>query len=270
MGPFFALPTPGLAVRLTPPHFVEATRSLDAGNSVVWIIDIDRLVSVGADIRPSETGPAPFGGQWLDPVERSRAGKFASERDRSRFTASHAVTRAILGGLNGVAPQDVVIARRPCPRCGEPHGKPHLGSLASEGVNGAGLHFSTSRSDRLLAIAARRGSDIGVDIEVRPAGETLAGLRDLLEAPGDDAGDLLERWVRKEAFLKATGDGLVRPMSSLCLRRHRTGLWRSSPDEYLDIRDLPGISSVTGDRIAAAIAGARPLGPLHVYAVDGD
>jgi len=268
MGQFLADSTPGHAVRLTPSHILEARDLLDAGHCVVWIINVDHAGGSDTGLQPQDPLLPRGDDQWLDQQERVRAHGFVVGLDRRRYTASHMITRALLGGLSTTAPQDIVFDRRPCARCGETHGKPEIRPTSPRGAQGEALRFSTSRSDRLLAIAVRGDTDVGIDIEVRPAGEDLAALRDSVEARGDEAGDLLERWVRKEAFLKATGEGLTRPMTSLALRRHRADTWCASPDEQIDVRDLRALRVTTDDRIVAAVAGIRPLGNPRVFTVD--
>ena len=120
----------------------------------------------------------------------------------------------------GVAPDDVVITRN-CERCGDSgHGRPV--------VPGAPLSFSVAHSGGtgLLALAPGAGRALGVDIEeVRPRRrlEALA-VRVLTPdeyarfraAPVEDRLRVFLRgWTAKEAFLKALGTGITRPMRSV-------------------------------------------------------
>ncbi len=77
-------------------------------------------------------------------------------------------------------------------------------------------------------------------------------------APGEDTGDFFVTWTRKEALLKATGDGLATPMSELVLgpgpRLVRWGGTR--PRSSMWVRDL-----VVAPGHCAALAGAGVEAP---------
>lgn len=96
---------------------------------------------------------------------------------------------------------------------GTDHGRPRL-----EGT--ADLSLSVSYSGRFVAAAICESAAVGVDIERRRPG--LFGIASLLEADGEEEcatlDDLLRMWVRKEAVLKSTGEGITRAMSSFSLQ----------------------------------------------------
>jgi 4'-phosphopantetheinyl transferase len=154
----------------------------------VRVVDLDAL---------GDPGPSA-----LDPAERARADAFRDELERRRYVAAHAELRRELAEAIGGSPAAVRITREPCPACGGPHGRP-----VTDGV-----HFSLSRSGRFAAIALA-DEPCGVDIEGVQDPARLTGLD--LFAPGEPAGDPLGTWVRKEALLKATGEGLTRSMATL-------------------------------------------------------
>lgn len=163
----------------------------------VYVIDLD------AASAPPEGASTP-----LDAAERERAGRFRDERDRLRYIAAHIALREVLGDAQGCDPASVRILRAPCRACGGPHGKP---------FTDGGPHFSLSRSGRwaLIAIA---DEPVGVDVEEPQDPGRLDAIRADVLAPGETTsgtpGDLLRVWVRKEAQLKASGDGLTRSMAS--------------------------------------------------------
>ena len=144
----------------------------------------------------------------LDAAERSRAGKFHHERDRRRFVVARATLRTLLGELTARAPRDV-------PLCVLPGGKPALGP------GGAidGLHFNVSHcGDLALFVFADR--EVGIDVErVTPHGDMgrvavhffSADERAAFErlAQVERARFFFRTWVRKEAYVKATGSGLA-------------------------------------------------------------
>ncbi|GLZ08594.1 4'-phosphopantetheinyl transferase [Actinomadura sp. NBRC 104412] len=159
--------------------------------------------------------PALFGlVGLLDPVERARRERYLRDADRDRFTLGVAMTRLAVAGRLGVEPEHVPLTRA-CRDCGEPHGPP---------VVDGGPHLSVSHSGDRVAVAVSPHGPLGVDVEEDSGriGDDIA--RQLLagdEPPGGRAG-LLTYWTRKEALLKATGDGLRVPLRDVRV---------SAPDE---------------------------------------
>ena len=141
--------------------------------------------------------------------ERERAGRFVFARDRTYFIAAHGLLRWILAWCLGTEPSQIEL------RCGN-HGKPTLGGALAQ----SGLQFNLAHSANLAVFAVARHRNIGVDVErVRPVSQLAelsgaffsAGERAELEAMPDqerDAG-FLKIWTRKEAWLKATGEGIT-------------------------------------------------------------
>lgn len=141
--------------------------------------------------------------------ERVRAASFHSARERWRYVARHGLLREMLAARLGRAPDALRFQINA-------FGKPAL-------ADGA-LGFSLSHSRGLALIAIGEG-EIGCDVEKRDpafacaataerffsAGERrrLASLR-----PGDYCEAFFNGWTRKEAFLKALGCGLSRPLDS--------------------------------------------------------
>lgn len=149
----------------------------------------------------------------LDAAERQRADRFLVPDARACYLQCRAALRTLLGGYLGRHPADVCIGVAP-------HGKPTLTEAAE-----AWLCFNVSHSDEraLVAVASRR--PVGIDVErIRPdldheemavhhfAPEERAALARLPAAERCDA--FFWYWTRKEAYLKATGDGLMTPLDS--------------------------------------------------------
>ncbi len=141
--------------------------------------------------------------------ERARAGKFIAPLHRERFEITRGLLRRLLGGHARMAAREVQFA------CG-PHGKPELAALPAGGP----LHFNLSHSGDLAVFAFTRAGRVGVDIErIREdmprkreiaaryfapgEGEALAALPEAEERRA-----FFECWARKEAFVKARGDGV--------------------------------------------------------------
>lgn len=148
----------------------------------------------------------------LSEDERKRAARFHFPRDAGRWIVSRVVLRSILGSYLGVEASAVRL-------CAGPWGKPEL--MAS--FQGPHLQFNSSRSDGLGLYAVARNRRVGVDIErLRPLPDLGAIAAQILsprerqtleELPYVDRGAaFFSCWTRKEAYIKALGEGLVHPL----------------------------------------------------------
>nr|WP_106582958.1 4'-phosphopantetheinyl transferase superfamily protein [Murinocardiopsis flavida] len=166
---------------------------------------------------PSWAGPRLLA--LLDDSERARRARFQRAADRDRYTVAHALARVACAHAAGCAPEEVGFAHRcrSCERRGErdrePHGKPHPAGPA------AGLEMSLSHSGDRVVLALTRGAAVGVDVEQVTGARDVDGLAKYALAGGEHAdwralpapvrtAGFFTYWARKEALLKATGDGL--------------------------------------------------------------
>lgn len=150
--------------------------------------------------------------QTVAAEELARAERFRFEKDRRRFTVAHGSLRTILSRYLGVPPGRLRILYGP-------HGKPRL----AEETGGSWLRFNLAHSHgrALCAVTAQR--EVGIDIEriVNDIENDLiaehlfsfgegAALRAL---PSEKRPEMFYRfWTQKEAYGKATGDGLHLPL----------------------------------------------------------
>jgi 4'-phosphopantetheinyl transferase len=178
------------AVAASPP-------ALRAGEVHAWCVDLD---AVDAD------GGAEAAGLSVD--ERTRAERFHFARDRARFLRGRAALRHLLAGYAGAEPHALVFAQGA-------HGKPAL--------PGTGLEFNFSHSGGCAVLAVTRGRRVGVDVEqIRAERATLAVARRFFApteaaavaaaAPAERALTFFRCWTRKEAYVKARGEGLSFPL----------------------------------------------------------
>jgi 4'-phosphopantetheinyl transferase len=178
------------AVAASPP-------ALRAGEVHAWCVDLD---AVDAD------GGAEAAGLSVD--ERARATRFHFARDRARFLGGRAALRHLLAGYAGTEPHALVFAQGA-------HGKPAL--------PGTGLEFNFSHSGGCAVLAVARGRRVGVDVEqIRAERATLAVARRFFApaeaaavaaaAPAERALTFFRCWTRKEAYVKARGEGLSLPL----------------------------------------------------------
>lgn len=204
--------------------------------------------------------PAPHAADGLAAAERERAGRFATPLLRQRFVVGRATLRGLLAGRTGDDPARLVIED-------DPDGKPRLA--------GGRLSFNLSHAGRhaLLAIGPA-GLALGIDIEALDAVADLDALARVCLSPDEQAAfagladDAVRReaflrlWVRKEACLKAIGQGLRIEPSAFSVGFAPPGDdWPALVrDADLRVSDLdPGLA---GFAAAIAITGQGPMPPL--------
>jgi 4'-phosphopantetheinyl transferase len=148
-------------------------------------------------------------------------------------------------------------------------GKPHLVTRPASGA----VDFSLAHTSDLVLIAVGLAVAVGSDVErvdrdvdeievagVAFSGDELAGLVRL--APPARRRGFYELWTLKEAFLKATGEGLTGGMATIGFRRTAGGwLEPACPREGVVCRLWPLVP--TPDHLAAVAAiGAEPAAPV--------
>jgi 4'-phosphopantetheinyl transferase len=157
----------------------------------------------------------PAGLETLSKDERARAAEFHFEGDRKNFVARRSMLRAILAHYLKVEPSQVSLAY-------EERGKPRLAGPDGE----APLYFNCSHSRSLALCAVGRCAPLGVDVEQwRPMpemdeiGAMFCSAREnaLLNAapPERKLEVFFNIWTRKEAYLKATGEGIAGSLAQL-------------------------------------------------------
>jgi 4'-phosphopantetheinyl transferase len=155
----------------------------------------------------STQADAPSLLQMLDEHERHRRERLVRRVDRALFSVSHGLARVVAAHHAGIAPRAITYADAPGA------GKPRFDGA------GAGLEFSISHSGSRAVLAISRGVRLGVDLErIRRDGTEASMIPSVLSAAEREelAATPTARkpwafyryWTRKEALLKATGDGL--------------------------------------------------------------
>lgn len=193
----------------------------------------------------------------LSPDERQRAQRFHFERDRLRFVVARGVLRDILGRYLGRPPALIRFAYNE-------YGKPTLAE--DEG----GLRFNVSHSRDAALYACTRGREVGVDIE--SLRDDFASLeiaerffsKAEMSALSSLPADLLTQaffncWTRKEAYIKALGEGLSHPLDcfAVSLLPHEPARLISTdkdPSEaarwaIVDLNPFPGYAAAIAVRL---------------------
>lgn len=174
----------------------------------------------------------------LSEDERDRAGRYAFERDWRRFVVARGRLRELLAERLDTRPElvELTYGKR---------GKPALASPLSHGA----LHFNVAHSGELAVYAFSKSGEVGVDVEalrtLPDADEVAARFFSPREREAYRALDPCHKrmgffncWTRKEAFLKALGDGLYHPLDSFDV-----SLTPGEPARILRVADAPGEES---------------------------
>lgn len=165
----------------------------------VWVVQLD------------DHDPVPLLG-LLSEDERKRAARLAVPQARRRFVVARGLLRRILSSVLDGEPSRLVFVYGT-------RGKPSLDASQSRG-----LHFNLAHSEGLALYALAWGREVGVDLErLRPlpdaaalaakffAPEEQAALQALPPAARHEG--FFRIWARKEAFVKARGEGIAAGLS---------------------------------------------------------
>jgi 4'-phosphopantetheinyl transferase len=189
---------------------------------------------------------------WLSPEERARAARFHFEHLRQRYAAGRGLLRWLLGAYLAAPPESLAFSY-------SARGKPALQPAARQ----ASIAFNLSHSDDLALFAFARAERLGVDVErIRPdiactelaeryfSPSEAAALRRLSQEQQQAA--FFETWTRKEAYIKATGEGLSTPLDQF--------------DVSLGPQAAAVLISINGSRAEAARWSLHALQPAAGYA----
>jgi 4'-phosphopantetheinyl transferase len=159
--------------------------------------------------------------QMMAEDERLRADRFHFERDRRHFIAGRGALRVLLAGYLASRPEQVRFAY-------SNYGKPRL----ADETKGSDLRFNLTHSHGLALLAITRGRDVGIDVEqlrdIERDGQSLAErffsaqesavLASLPPHRRREA--FFNCWTRKEAYIKANGQGLSLPLDKFDVSLH--------------------------------------------------
>lgn len=146
----------------------------------------------------------------LSPDEQERASGFRFPEPRLRFVATRGLLRSLLGSYLCKGPRAIRFRY-------SDRGKPALDGQTCQ------LHFNVSHSENVVLLAFSLGREVGVDVEYMRRNVEIedlarrflseserAGLAEL--APEQRRQAFFHCWTRKEAFIKAVGQGLALPL----------------------------------------------------------
>ncbi len=147
--------------------------------------------------------------QLLNREETGRHQRFVFSRHRHQFLVSRALVRCVLGHYLGIEPAAVEFRYSKI-------GKPEL-------VSDIGLQFNLTHTNGLIALAVTKQAPVGIDVEYLNRQADIPKLASryfsdeensaLYRLPAEAWSQrFYDLWTLKEAYLKACGTGLTRPL----------------------------------------------------------
>jgi 4'-phosphopantetheinyl transferase len=190
----------------------------------------------------------------LTPVEIERADRMRRVEDNRRSILAAALLRLAAAHATNAPPAAEIVVERTCPSCGRPHWRPTL--------PGTGLHASVSHSGDRVAVALTRVGPVGIDVERIGAVDTEGLSRSVLH-PDEAAAtteDFYVYWTRKEAVVKATGDGIGAGLSKVNVSGpHQPPALLGYPERPDLAAYLADLSPGPGYKAALAVLVDRPV-----------
>jgi 4'-phosphopantetheinyl transferase len=206
-----------------------------------------------------EPGSVALAALWplLDASEQARADRFHLATDRDSYVLAHALLRAMLSCMAGIAAADLRFRTAK-------NGKPALDAAQSQ----PDLHFSLSHTRGLAACAVGRPYALGIDAEawrvpapIELAARYFAPTEAQLVAeqePTERPSTFYRLWTLKEAYLKAIGQGLAAPLDSFAFSLDPVTITVAAPDHmaawyFAEFRPGPAHS------LALAVRSPQPV-----------
>ena len=213
--------------------------AIDKGEVHVWLADCDAIDDVPMRV-------------LLDADESIRAKRFREPMDSRRHIVSHGVLRSILSKYLNEKPEFIKFER-------SPYGKPEI-------AGGSWIHFNMSHSNGMAAYVIASSCEVGIDLEYMrdipfmELSEHILSTNEnsyLRSVPAEERVNIFFMlWVRKEAYIKAIGEGLYAKLNDIDMffqnETHQLSYGGSNwsivdittPDGY------KGVVAVQGDRYA--------------------
>ncbi|GAA3127475.1 4'-phosphopantetheinyl transferase [Kribbella aluminosa] len=144
----------------------------------------------------------------LDEVERGRLAAYVRDVDKARFLLGVTIVRRALARRLSLPAANILLDRT-CPECGKPHGKVRASGGVELSVTHSGDLVGVAFADRPVGLDVER-IDPAVDVDaVARIALTADEVRDLSRYDGiAKLSAFTTYWTRKEAVVKATGEGL--------------------------------------------------------------
>jgi len=176
--------------------------SLARSDVHVWRIALAQTEAVHQKLRAT-----------LSEDEQRRAAQFKFEKLQKRFVTARGALRDILSRYTGLAAEKIAFEY-------EARGKPKL----AETINHNGVCFNLAHTENLALCAVTCGRPVGVDVEFIRRLDDAERIARRFFSPRESAAfcalppeqqpvAFFNCWTRKEAFIKALGEGLSHPLN---------------------------------------------------------
>jgi 4'-phosphopantetheinyl transferase len=199
--------------------------------------------------------------------DRTRADRFKFESDRRKFCAGRAALRLILSRYLGIKPGRIPL------ETGD-YGKPFI---ADKNI-AQGLRFNISHSNQLALISIARDREVGVDIEFMRSDFATDEVATHFFSPAEVAEfrtvppalrtrSFFNCWTRKEAYIKARGEGLYCPLDQfdVSVTPEVPPMLLASRVDPKDADRWTFNDIFAGDRYAATVAVERSFSRLVLW-----
>lgn len=233
-----------------------AVLACQTGGVDVWKVRLDEPETAGSQA------------SILSPDEKARVGRFHFEKDRVYFMRCRSSLRRLLAGYLQVPAAEICFKYLS-------GGKPQIADYQ----NRRALEFNVSHSGSVALIAVGSEQRIGVDIEKIRLDVDAGALAERFFSVRERAGlralpdhlrvaGFFACWTRKEAFLKATGDGLSFPLADFSVS--------TGPDVSAQLEEIRGDAKIgkkwfmadlsVGNGYRAAVASDTSRCVVNTYA----
>jgi len=203
-----------LAATTTDPHS-SLKLKMNLAPAQVGMMQVASLADGEAAIWVAEVGSTNSLSDWealLRSDERERAHRFHFPEDWRRYVYGRGLLRWLLGSYLGMDPASLNFTY-------SEHGKPELAAS----ISARPLRFNLSHSGTKLLLACAWDRRVGADVEQVTGNRDLEQIANRFFSPAERSallaltGEIRKEafylcWSRKEAFLKAVGDGLSMPL----------------------------------------------------------
>ena len=191
-----------IAITKTYPTDLEKARiRLGNDETHVWYARLDSLATDSSSLLSRE--------------EQDRAESYHFPRDRHNYILRHGIFRQLISLYSNMEPQQIQFEYNDT-------GKPSLANPYEE----PNLFFNQSHSAGLAVYAFTRTGDVGIDVEHIHEVADISGIANAYFAPTESialrilSGEnktkaFFNCWVRKEAVIKATGEGLSQSLDKI-------------------------------------------------------
>lgn len=223
-------------------HGPQAIR-LNGDEVHLWRVWLDRNASLAEEFWST-----------LSADERQRAQRFRFDRDRRHFVSARGVLRNILGRYLQKSPAAISFDYND-------YGKPAISSSQ-------GPRFNVSHSNGAALYVFSLSREVGVDVELLRDDVTILEIAEGIFAAseidalrslpsGQQVQGFFNCWTRKEAYIKALGEGLTHPLDrfAVSLAPNEPAHLLNTVDDGWSLIDVSPFPAYAG---AVAVSGTNP------------